>query len=178
MFFLFNVLGMTLNIFIDTNIFLKLIEGTKREQQQFKTLLKHAKNAGFNFTTSLTVYGEALSIGLAKKRKHELHIMIELIRDFDIQCWTPNSQLRKCCKCLDKIDKENRVGPSDRTHLAYSMTYNDDFFLTTDGDLHHFPVEKCKCKLKCGRNNKTEGKIILPDNLKMMLQKKKIKKVK
>ena len=160
-------------IFIDTNIFLKLIEGNKRERERFKTLLNHAKNVGYTFTTSLTVYGETLSIGLTKKRKEELHSMIELIRDLNIQCWTPNSQLRECCRCLDKIDKEDRVGPIDITHLAYSMTYNDDFFLTSDKDLLHFPLDKCKCNFKCGRKNKITGKIISPDNLQRMLQKKK-----
>lgn len=161
-----------MKIFIDSNILFSLIEGTKKEKQQLKTLLNHAKNVGYSFTTSLTVYGEVLQIGLNKKRRDELHYLLGLIKNFDIQCWLPNPQLRHCCVCLDKYDKENRVGLSDKTHLAYSMSYNDDFLLTNDVDLLHFPLDKCKCKFRCGRNNKTQGKIISPDQLRTMLKKK------
>jgi predicted nucleic acid-binding protein len=62
------------------------------------------------------------------------------------------------------MDKENRVGPSDRTHLAYAVSYNDDYFVTSDGDLLHFPLDSNKCR-KCGK----ETKIIGPESLRDIL---------
>ena len=160
-----------MNIFIDTSIFFNLVEGKTREQEKIRTLLKHAKHAGYSLTTSITVYGEIVQVCFRDKRK-ELYAILNFIKDLNITCWLPNKQLRQCCLCLDKIDTEDRVGPSDKTHLAYSMTYNDDYFLTSDLDLLHFPLHKCNCKTKCELNRKTQGKIISMDQLKEILQKK------
>jgi hypothetical protein len=62
------------------------------------------------------------------------------------------------------MDKDNRVGPSDRTHLAYAVSYNDDFFVTNDGDLLHFPLDSNKCR-KCEKNTR----IIDTEKLKSIL---------
>lgn len=160
-----------MKIFIDTSIFFNLVEGNKREQEKIRTLLKHAKHAGYTLTTSITVYGEIVQVCFRDKRK-ELYAIFNFVKDLDITCWLPNKQLRICCSCLDKIDPEDRVGLSDKTHLAYSMSYDDDYFLTSDSDLMHFPLNKCHCKTKCELNRKTEGKIISLSQLKEILQKK------
>jgi len=151
-----------LDIFLDTSILIDAIEDTK-----LKSLLNHAKNKGYILVTSLTVYGELIAVCNRKNIRDELIEILDLIKQFDIQCSLPNSQLRECCKCLDKMDKDMRVNISDRTHLAYSMAYDDDYFLTNDQHLWHFPLHK----FKCGKATKTEGKIISPGKLKEILKK-------
>jgi predicted nucleic acid-binding protein len=136
---------------------------------RLKTLLNHAKNDNHTFTSSLTVYGEIIQVCMREKRDDDLHSILSLIRELDVQPWLPNPQLRNCCKCLDKLDKDNRVGLNDRTHLAYSKSYGEDeYFLTNDEALTHFPIEKCKCK-KCKRESENQLTIINPDKLRDIL---------
>jgi len=129
-----------LDIFLDTSI---LIDAVK--DQKLRTLLNHTKNKGCTFVTSLTVYGELIEVCNRKNMREDLIEMLDLIKQLDIECSLPNPQLRECCKCLDKMDKDMRVNMSDRTHLAYSMAYDDDYFLTNDQYLQRFPIHKCKC---------------------------------
>jgi len=150
-----------LNIFLDSTVLFDAID----QKTRILTILQHAKNAGHQLTTSLTVYGEIVWVCQRDKRPNDIHLILNLINHLNILCWTPSIQLRECCKCLDKMDKQNRVGPSDRTHLAYAVSYNDDFFVTSDKDLVHFPFDTNKCR-KCGKHTK----IISPDQLKSILK--------
>ncbi len=156
-----------MKIFLDSTVLFDAIENSK-EGRRFKTLLNHAINDKHILVTSLTVYGEIVQVCIRDNRSDDLHDMLDLIGGLDIQCWLPNPQLRDCCKCLDKHDKENRVGLSDRTHLAYSTSYDDDYFVTSDENLQHFPLDKCKCK-RCGKKNNISKKLISPEQLRNIL---------
>ncbi len=156
-----------MKIFLDSTVFFDAIEKNK-DGTRLKTLLRHAINDDHILVTSLTVYGEIVQVCIRDNRDNDLKDILKLIVDLDVQCWLPNPLLRDCCKCLDKHDKENRVGLSDRTHLAYSMSYGDEYFLTSDDNLLHFPVNKCKCK-RCGVKKENIGKIISPNKLREIL---------
>lgn len=150
-----------MNIFLDSTILFDAIIDNR-----LKTLLRHVKNDNHTLVTSLTVYGEIVDVCRRENRRDDLHNILDLVNELCIQCSLPNIQLRDCCKCLDKMEKNCRIGLSDRTHLAYSMAYDDDYFLTNENDLLHFPIYKCKC----GKATKTQGKIISPDKLREILR--------
>ncbi|MFO7676875.1 MAG: type II toxin-antitoxin system VapC family toxin [Thermoplasmatota archaeon] len=156
-----------MKIFLDSTIFFEAV-AKNSEASRLKTLLRHAVNDKHILVTSLTVYGEIVQVCIRDDRDNDLKDILKLIADLDIQCWLPNPLLRDCCKCLDKKDKENRVGLSDRTHLAYSMSYGDDYFLTLDKDLLHFPIDRCKCK-RCDIHKDNKEKIISPKELRKIL---------
>ena len=125
-------------------------------------------NDGHLLTTSLTVYGEVIQVCMRDNRDDDLHNILGIIREFDVQCWLPDPQLRDCCKCLYKVDKDNRVGLNDRTHLAYSTSNGDDYFLTSDGPFLHFLIQKCKCR-RCRRKSDNALRIISPYQLRNLL---------
>lgn len=149
-----------MNIFLDSTIFFDAIDPKKH----IFTILQHAKNDGHQLVTSLTVYGEIVWVCQRDKRPNDIHNILELINQLNVQCSIPNIQLRECCKCLDKMDKQNWVGFSDRTHLAYSTAYGDDFFVTSEKNLLHFPLDSNKCR-RCEKKTK----IISPEELKTVL---------
>jgi predicted nucleic acid-binding protein len=156
-----------LNIFLDTNILFDASEENSAGTR-LKTLLTHAINDNHILTTSLTVHGEVIQVCMRDNKDDDLHNILGVIRELDVQCWLPDPQLRNCCKCLDKVDKDHRVDLSDRTHLAYSISNGDDYLLTSDGAFLHFPIQKCKCR-RCKRRSDNMLSIISPDQLRNLL---------
>lgn len=149
-----------MNLFLDSTIFFDAIETKTR----IFTILQHAKNDGHQLVTSLTVYGEIVWVCQRDKRPDDIHKILYLINQLSVQCSLPNIKLRECCKCLDKMDKSNWVGLSDRTHLAYSISYGDDYFVTSDKNLLNFSLDSNRCR-RCDKKTK----IISPEQLKIIL---------
>jgi len=156
-----------LKFFIDSTILFDSIVNDMNGRK-LKRKLHHIKNDNHILTTSLTVFGEIILVCLRDKRIDDLHDIIDLIVSLDIQSWTPNLVLRNCCKCLDKVDKHNRVGSSDRTHLDYAIAYEDEYFITDDSDLQKFPLDKCNCR-KCKRSKKPKTNIISSNQITSIL---------
>ena len=154
-------------IFIDSTVFFDAIEDTIPGRQINRTL-RRVMNARHNLVTSLTVYGEILHVCFRDNRIEDLHNIMDLLAGLHVECWVPNPQLRDCCKCLDKHDKENYIGLSDRTHLAYSNSYDDHYFVTDDQNFLRFQLSKCKCK-RCGKKNNNNDKLISTDALRGIL---------
>jgi len=158
-----------MRIFLDCNVLFDTID--PKNKRRFYTTLNHAKNLDHMLVTSLTVIGEMSRVCFRDNRREDLTRILDLMGELDIKFLLPNSDLRKCCICLDECDKNNRVDFCDRTHLAYSTAYDDDYFLTSDDNLLHFPLSKCDCESRCGKIHNSNNKIIHPKDLKTILKK-------
>lgn len=63
----------------------------------------------------------------------------------------PDEMLRECCWCIEsRMDVDNRLDPTDKTHVGYAIANECDYFLTTDGRLKKFDFKKfCPAAPKC-----------------------------
>ena len=154
-------ISLPLRIFLDADIFFDLAE----EKRNIKSLINHLINDGHVLVTSITVMGEIVLVCIRDNEKtKDLHKIIDLLHFYDIRFLIPNSLLRECCRCLDRIDPNDRVPKTDKTHLAYAIAYNVNYFLTTDLKLQVFNLpEDCQLFSKNKR-------IVSPAELRKRLQ--------
>ena len=119
---------MNSSIFLDTPVFFDCIE-----HDRFRIILDHANNAGYKIQTSISVLGEAFT------QMHEGHEAVryithlnQLLDDWNITVLFPNEEVRILCYQMGEEDIDTRMirEPTDRTHLAYAMAYDSDYFHT------------------------------------------------
>ena len=152
-----------MRIFLDADIFFDLAA----EKRNIKSLINHLVNDGHILVTSITVMGEIVLVCVRDNEKNkDLHKIIDILHFYDIRFLIPNSLLRECCLCLDATDSDDRVAKTDKTHLAYAVAYDVDYFLTTDLKLQAFNP-----KVDCPFFSKKK-RIISPSELRKQLQKK------
>ncbi|MGB5100343.1 MAG: hypothetical protein WBN94_07080 [Methanothrix sp.] len=65
--------------------------------------------------------------------------MIELWRKLEIRFLLPSDETAEICWNLVE-ECQDRMQPTDRTHLGYSLAYGMDFLITTDKILLHYQV--------------------------------------
>jgi len=120
-----------MRIFVDSCIFLDCLE----DERSYRTL-RRVKNDNHQIITSITVVGETVEVCFRKSK--DLAKIVELWRELDVEFIYPVSQVRFCCLCLDDLLREEKVYGSsvtDRTHLAYAIAHELDFFVTSRSEL-------------------------------------------
>lgn len=157
-----------LKFFLDAEILIDSVEDNRKGREVYKKL-RHIKNKDHVLVTSITVLGEIILVCMRDNRLDDLKNIIDMIAELGMTYYVPNNLLRDCCKCVDKLDKYNKTGSTDRTHLAYSLNYDDDYFITNDNEVLKLKIENIKCNKKCDKNNCTSNKIITPKDLKKIL---------
>ncbi len=132
---------------------------------QIRRTLNHLKHTNHEIVVPLTVAGELVMQGIQEGKIDQFYEIIELLKEIDATFLIPNPILRDCCSCIDDYLEENgRSSTTDRTHLAYSIAHNCDYYLTTKSETRTLGVPKeCETKLK----------ITDIDKIKKILQKKK-----
>ena len=132
---------MPLRIFLDSDILFNLAENKRGITQ----LVNRLVNTDHTLLTSITVLGEIVFICMVKKeKKKDLHKIVDVLNSYIINFLIPNSQLRLCCVHMDRIDPHDRIGKTDKTHLAYAIAYGVDYYLTEDKQLLKLsPVKVC-----------------------------------
>ena len=133
-----------MDFFLDANILFECIISSKVKSQ-----IKHILNTGNRSVSSITVLGETIAICIGEKRTNDLDNIIDLNHELKLLYHFPTHKLRECCACLDRIDPTDFCSVTDKTHLAFAIVNNADYFVTMDNALLKFPIEKCKCKEKC-----------------------------
>ena len=131
---------MNSSIFLDTPVFFHCIE-----HDRFGTILEHANNAGYKILTSISVIGEAFTL-MHKGRDAVRYIthLNQLLDDWNITVLFPNEHVRILCYQMGEVDIDTRMirEPTDRTHLAYAMAYDSDYFLTSDKNLIKYRIPR------------------------------------
>jgi len=126
-------------VFLDTCVFIDCLESDKDAQ-----IITHAFNDDFAITTSITVLGETITQLMDVGPDVEQIINFKKMLDrWDVSFFFPNDIVRKICFYIgegltDRDELYHQV--TDRTHLAYSISYKTDFFITSDKALRDFLV--------------------------------------
>lgn len=129
---------MNSSIFLDTPVFFQCVE-----RPQVVTVLEHAINAGYQIQTSITVLGEAISQMHEKENAMEyIEFLNRVLDDWNILIFFPKDRVRILCYWMGEEETDTRMirEPTDRTHLAYAMAYNSDYFLTSDKNLIKYRI--------------------------------------
>lgn len=124
---------MSYNLFFDSCIFFDYFE-----DDLTRRTLDHLKNDGHRITTSITVVGEIFWVCISGDRINQLQDIIDLFKNLDVEVLHPAPQLRGCCLCIDEFHEFKRIYGSsvtDRTHLAYAIVYDSDYFVTSGGEI-------------------------------------------
>ncbi|MBN1166352.1 MAG: hypothetical protein JXA44_04385 [Methanospirillaceae archaeon] len=125
-------------IFIDTSIFF-----TCAEDMRSRTIMQHAKNAGYAIQTSISVPGEAfIQMHEHEKALDYITSMNQLLDEWNITVLFPNDSVRILCFRMGEEEIDTRMirEPVDRTHLAYAIAYQSDSFLTSDKNLIRYRI--------------------------------------
>ncbi|NLW75713.1 MAG: hypothetical protein GXY18_04710 [Methanomicrobiales archaeon] len=127
-------------VFLDTTVFFDSID-----DDRMKTIMDHAKNAGFTLKTSITVIGEALT-QMRENRDKDRYVpaFLDLLDVWDINIHYPNDPVRVLCYIMGDEEIDSRIirEVTDRTHLAYAMVYHSEFFITSDKNMRSYRVPK------------------------------------
>jgi predicted nucleic acid-binding protein len=126
------------SVFLDTPVFFQCVE-----KPQFVTILEHAINAGYSIQTSITVLGEAVTQMYEKTDSGRYLVCLnQLIHDWDTTFLFPKDRVRVLCYVLGDDETDTRMirEPTDRTHLAYAMAYESEYFLTSDKNLIKYRI--------------------------------------
>jgi predicted nucleic acid-binding protein len=129
---------MNSSIFLDTPVFFHCIE-----HDRFRTILDHANNAGYRIQTSISVLGEAFTqMHEGREAVRYITHLNQLLDDWNITVLFPNEEVRILCYQMGEEDIDTRMirEPTDRTHLAYAMAYDSDYFLTSDKNLIKYRI--------------------------------------
>jgi len=129
---------MNSSVFLDTPVFFQCVE-----YPQFITILEHAINAGYKIQTSISVLGEALSQMHEKKEAmNYIAYLNRALDDWNIVIQFPNDYVRILCYQMGEEEIDTRMirEPTDRTHLAYAIAYESDYFLTSDKNLIRYRI--------------------------------------
>lgn len=128
-------------LFFDSCIFIDCIESDRAAK-----IVTHAINAGYLVTTSITVLGETLTQLMEPSPETDKFVKFkERLDEWNVQFCFPNDLIRILCYQIgEHISPRdplyNQV--TDRTHLAYSIGYKSDFFITTDSELIDYRLPK------------------------------------
>lgn len=129
---------MNSSVFLDTPVFFQCVE-----HPQLITILEHAINAGYKIQTSISVLGEALSQMHEKKEAMDyIAYLNRALDDWNIVVQFPNDYVRILCYQMGEVEIDTRMirEPTDRTHLAYAIAYESDYFLTSDKNLIRYRI--------------------------------------
>jgi len=68
----------------------------------------------------------------------------QLLDDWNITVLFPNEHVRILCYQMGEEEIDTRMirEPTDRTHLAYAMAYDSDYFLTSDKNLIKYRIPR------------------------------------
>lgn len=132
------------------------------EDNQIRRTLNHLKNTNHEIVIPLTVAGELVMQGIQEGKFDQFYKIIELLKEIDATFLIPNPILRDCCFCIDKyLEKNGRSSTTDRTHLAYSIAHDCDYYLTTKSETRTLGIPKeCDRKIKIMDIDKIKTAII------------------
>lgn len=137
----------TLTVSIDTFLLFDALKDS-----QVRRILNHLKNNNHEVVVPLTVAGELVMQGIQERKIKQFYAIIEILKEIDAIFLIPNPLLRDCCSCIDDyLEEKGTYGSSttDRTHLAYSIAHNCDYFLTSKSETKTLRTpEDCGTKLK------------------------------
>ena len=109
-------------------------------------MLKRIYSSGNSLTTSITVIGETITQLMEHGPDCEpINVFRELLEDFKISIKFPNDTVRILCYHIGEelTDRDGLFREfTDRTHMAYAIAYDSDFFITTDISLKSFILPK------------------------------------
>jgi predicted nucleic acid-binding protein len=131
---------MNSSIFLDTPVFFHCIE-----HERFGTILEHANNAGYKIQTSISVLGEAFTqMHEGRDAVRYITALNQLLDDWNITVLFPNEHVRVLCYQMGEVEIDTRMirEPTDRTHLAYAMAYDSEYFLTSDKNLIKYRIPR------------------------------------
>lgn len=119
---------------------------------QVRRSLNHLKNNEHEVVLPLTVAGELVMQGIQEGKLNQFYEIIEILKELDASFLIPTPQLRNCCHCIDEhIETKGIYGSStmDRTHLAYSIAHNCDFYITSKSEVRTLKIpDDCPAKLR------------------------------
>jgi predicted nucleic acid-binding protein len=130
---------MTGNVFLDTGIFFECLENNDR-----MTTISHAVNLDYHIFTSISVIGEVILI-MKRKTQFADHLMgfFALLNEWQITILVPTDDVAVVCYELSQDYTDGRMisQKTDRTHLAYAIAYDCEYFITSDDALirYHLP---------------------------------------
>jgi len=92
-------------VFLDTTVFFDSID-----DDRMKTIMDHAKNAGFTLKTSITVIGEALT-QMRENRDKDRYVpaFLDLLDAWDINIYYPNDPVRVLCYIMGDEEIDSRI---------------------------------------------------------------------
>jgi hypothetical protein len=108
--------------------------------------IQHLSNAGHLLCTSITVIGEMVNTSF-NKDTFDLHVGITTLKRLEFDIMFPVQELRNWCILVDReMDATGRYGSSitDRTHFAYALVYECDYYVTSKGETRTLKAPKEK----------------------------------
>jgi predicted nucleic acid-binding protein len=126
-------------LFLDTCVFIDCLESDRAAQ-----IITHAVNKDFPITTSITVLGETFTQLMEQGTNIERIVDFKKILDeWGVSFYFPNDIVRKICFYIGEGLTERDPlyhQVTDRTHLAYAISWKTDFFITSDRALRSFEI--------------------------------------
>lgn len=116
-------------IFLDTNFFIYLIEGTGPRAARAQYLLRAFSTRKDEILTSVMSLGEILVMPL---RKSDFALAQQYRRIFHGQGITLLPFLESSAEAFARIRMDSKIKPPDAIHLATAGTAGCDLFLTND----------------------------------------------
>jgi predicted nucleic acid-binding protein len=116
-------------IFLDTNFFIYLIEGTGPRAARAQYLLRAFSNRKDEILTSVMSLGEIL---VMPYRKGDFALAQQYRRIFHGKGITLLPFLESSAEAFARIRIDNKIKPPDAIHLATAGTAGCDLFLTND----------------------------------------------
>jgi len=129
------------SIFIDTCVLIESATPNSHGEERARQL-RHIVNAGHSLMTSITVVGELVSVSL-KKDTFELSRGVDILGSLGIKILFPMPEIRRVCLLVDaEMESLGRYGSSvtDRTHFAYALTSECDYYVTSQGETRTLAV--------------------------------------
>jgi predicted nucleic acid-binding protein len=126
-------------IFLDTCAFFDCIENSEYE----RTLNHISHLDDYQLKSSISVYGEFMQKILEKEAPRELNDrFITLVQYWNVACIFPDNGVRNICYLMGQDTTDGRMlnQVTDLTHLAYAMSDNCNYFITTDRNLHRYKI--------------------------------------
>jgi predicted nucleic acid-binding protein len=130
------------SIFLDTCILLDCLD-KKHKHEDVKKKINHLKNKKYEPLVSYTVIGEMFSQCFTENKDFEIHAVADILREVNPTILFPTKELRLWCIKVDEANDEDiNYGSSctDRTHLAYAIVANSDYFVTHLAEVNNLKV--------------------------------------
>jgi len=129
---------MSRKVFLDTGIFFDCLESPDK-----RSLINHAINRDYQVFTSLTVIGEVILI-MKRDAKFAEHLtgFFSLLTEWNITILVPTDGVAVICYEFSQDLTDGRMisQKTDRTHLAYAIAYDCDYFITSDDALIRYRI--------------------------------------